>query len=236
MDGLITALLIFLSVDALALLFLLFFHLRREFRYGKIRHYGDRAEERVKEYVAREFPGAILLDDIFLRTARSVTQIDHILLCKWGVFIIETKSHNGTIRTEKRNWVQFYGEKVVRFHSPLLQNEAHRNALIWLLKRRRARFRPEVQGVVVFTSKKVSLSPWPRGVVRLEELGPYVKSGGDTRSRRRPITAKPGQRYLSRKEMEELADFIRKNRVRDFKQKKKHEKTLRHLEGKKNLL
>lgn len=228
--GALLILLIFLSVDALALLILLIFHIKKEVRHQKIRHYGDRAEELVKEYVEREFPGAVLINNLFLKTDYATTQLDHVLICKWGVFVLETKSHNGRINTQGREWVQIHGEKVVRFHSPLIQNEVHRKALIRVLQKSR-RFRSlPVTGLVIFTSRRVTFSKKQEGVLRLSELAPYVKSGGERLGGRRgPITAKPGGTYLSREKIEAIEKLIRHSRVRSRSRKRDHEKKVRRF-------
>ncbi len=223
-------LLIFLSVDAIALLILLAFHIRKEWKRSKVRHFGDRAEKEVSDYIKEQFPGAVLLNNVFLKTERSVTQIDHILLCKWGIFVIETKSHNGKINIGKKEWVQIYGEKVIRFHSPLLQNEVHRQALLRVLKKSRLFRKTPVKGIVVFTSKKVLFSRLEDGILRLEEMGPYIKSGGKTRKARGVMTAKPGTSYLSRANILSLEKCIRRNCVRSRRRKKHHERSLRHLD------
>lgn len=227
----LTILLIFLSLDAAVLLLLLILRIRKELLRRKIRHFGDRAEEEVVRYIEEEFPGAILLNDIFLRTEHAVTQIDHILLCKWGVFVIETKSHNGLIQTEGKNWVQIYGDKVVRFHSPVLQNEIHRKALVRVLRRSRRFQNLPVKALVVFTSQKMlRFSKRQEGVLRLQELAPYVKSGGKTtRSNRKAVTAKPGGSYLSREKLEAIEKCIRRARIRSEKQKREHEKRQKRI-------
>lgn len=223
-------LLIFLAVDALALLALLIFHIKKELHHQRIRHYGDHAEELVKEYVEREFPDAVLINNFFLKTEYATTQLDHVLLCKWGVFVLETKSHNGKINTEGRDWVQIHGEKVVRFHSPLIQNEIHRKALVHVLRKSRRFQSLPVTGLVIFTSRRVSFSKKPEGVLRLSELAPYVKSGGQHTGRKRgPITAKPGGTYLSKEKIEALEKLIRRSRVRSRSRKRDHEKKVRRF-------
>lgn len=223
-------LLIFLSVDALALLILLLFRIRKEIRRNRIRHFGDRAEEAVAEYIEKEFPGACLMNNVFLKTERATTQIDHILLCKWGVFVIETKSHNGKINIEDRRWVQIYKDKVVRFHSPIKQNESHVRALVRVLSRSRSLGKIPVKGIVVFTSKKVHFSKRCPGVIRLEELSHFIKSGGEIRKTRGALTAKPGTFYLNRAKIQALEKWIRKMSVRSRKRKREHERAVRSLD------
>lgn len=228
--SLVTALLIFLSVDAIALFCLLMAKILKEGRRRKIRHFGDQAEKLVADCIAREFPGAVLMNNVFLKSGKGITQIDHILLCKWGVFVIETKSHNGLINTEKKEWVQIYGEKVVRFHSPLLQNEIHRKAVEALLARSRGTRHTPVKGIVVFTSRKVRFTVRKDGVVRLSDLPLYIKSGCKTVRRRGPLTASAGMHYLTRQKIALIEKAIRKGSVKSRKEKSTHEKTVRLMD------
>ena len=228
-DTLVMALLAFLVVDVLALLGILFYKLHKEAVRKKIRHFGDRAEETVKEYLETEFPGAAFFHDVFLKTRHGSTQVDHILICKWGLYIIETKSHNGRINVGKKEWTQIYGEKVVRFHSPVLQNESHQRAMKYLLSSHRTLKNIPVRGLVVFTSKKVHFSKRPTGVLRLEELAPYIKSGGTETRRNALLTANPNRSYLTSKKIAALEKVIGRNLVRSHGRRRLHEKTVRNL-------
>lgn len=229
----ISVIIIFFVVDTVALLGLLIYKIAKEIKHRKIRHFGDRAEEEVAKTIREEFPGSILLNNVFLKTNRGSTQLDHILISKWGVFVIETKSHNGRINVGKKEWVQIYGDKVVRFHSPLLQNQSHIRALETLLQKHRSFRKIRVKGLVVFTSKKVSFSHRKDGVIRLSELSPYIKSGGESLNRRALLTAHPGRQYLTSQKMEALEKYIRKNRVKSTRKRNLHEKTVRNLDQRK---
>lgn len=221
---------VFLTVDALALLVLLIFKIRKEAKRNKVRHYGDRAEKEVAQAIQKNFPGGILINDLFLKTRTGTTQVDHILLCKWGIFVIETKSHNGRIDPGKREWLQLYQDKAVRFHSPLLQNRIHCKALQHLLSKNRAFSRLPVNGVVVFTSKKVYFTKQVAGVVRLEDLDRYIKNGGTLPKKKTALTAKPGTHYLTKQKIEQLEQFIRSNSVHSHKRKRRHERMVRSLD------
>ncbi|MBE6713149.1 MAG: NERD domain-containing protein [Ruminococcaceae bacterium] len=221
---------IFLSLDLAVLLWLLVSAVRRRIRRRKILHFGDKAEEEVSETLRRDFPNAAVLNNVYLKTNRGTTQLDHILICKWGVFVIETKSHNGRIQIEKNEWTQFYKDKVVRFHSPILQNESHVRALENVLKKHRTAWKTKVNGLVVFTSKKVFFSKREDGVLRLDELSPYIKSGGKTTSRRTILTGIPGRRYLTRQKIVLLERHIRKHSVKGQKSRKAHNRKLKSLD------
>ncbi len=221
---------VFFAVDALALLLLLVFKIKKEVQRNKIRHFGDRAEEEVSLLLEEEFPGSVVLNNIFLKTPRGSTQIDHILICKWGIFVIETKSHNGKILPGNKEWVQIYGEKVVHFHSPMLQNEIHKKALSRILEKNRSFSRIPVKGIVVFTSKKMHFEKQIDGALRLKELSPYIKSGGKTRSRRALLTAPVSGKYLSKQKISDIKKYILKNSLKSARKRKLHEKKIRKLD------
>lgn len=221
-------LVVFLAVDTVALLALLFFHLRSVWKQNKIEHYGDRAEKTVRQYITENFPGAVLLNDIFLKSGKGNTQIDHILLCRWGIYVIETKSHNGRIQIAEKQWVQHYGDKVIRFHSPVKQNEVHIKALKQLLSEEKRFSKIPVKGIVVFTSKKVSFSEHVPGVIRLNRLSSAIKGGGSA-AMRGPVTARPGRFYLSKGQIRDLGKYILKRRDRNTARRKKHSRTVRRF-------
>lgn len=69
--------------------------------------------------------------DILVQTRNGTTQIDHIVLSKYGLFVIETKNFQGWIfgNATQKEWTQsIYGKKS-RFQNPLHQNYKHTKAL-----------------------------------------------------------------------------------------------------------
>lgn len=76
-----------------------------------------------------------VLNNIMLKTDRGTTQIDHIVVSVYGIFVIETKTYKGWIMGNGRDeyWTQnIYGRKN-RFKNPILQNYGHVKALEGLL-------------------------------------------------------------------------------------------------------
>ena len=49
-----------------------------------------------------------VMDDVVLNTVRGTTQIDHIVISKYGVFVIETKNYRGIIygNDDSKKWNQ----------------------------------------------------------------------------------------------------------------------------------
>ena len=73
----------------------------------------------------------IRFHDVIVPTQNSTTQIDHILLSRYGIFVIETKNINGWIfgNEKSKYWTQsMYGKKY-KFQNPLHQNFRHARAL-----------------------------------------------------------------------------------------------------------
>ena len=66
----------------------------------------------------------ILLEDLTLPTGSGTTQVDHIVLSRFGVFVIETKNMSGWIfggETQAR-WTQVMRSHKKQFQNPLRQN------------------------------------------------------------------------------------------------------------------
>ena len=87
----------------------------------------------------------ITLNDILLPTKYGTTQIDHIVVSPYGVFVIETKNYKGWIfgHENSEEWKQsllgkkrFWGwsSEQHRLRNPILQNAAHARALKAILK------------------------------------------------------------------------------------------------------
>lgn len=80
-------------------------------------------------------PEYIVLNDILIQQNGFSTQIDHIVLSVYGIFVLETKNYKGWIFGSEfsENWTKnLYGNKFT-FRNPILQNKGHINALKHLL-------------------------------------------------------------------------------------------------------
>jgi predicted RNA-binding Zn-ribbon protein involved in translation (DUF1610 family) len=67
-------------------------------------------------------------------------QIDHIIICKKGIFVVETKNYSGQIygQDNQREWTQVlaYGRKKHQFYNPILQNKSHIYSLSKIIGRK----------------------------------------------------------------------------------------------------
>jgi len=69
--------------------------------------------------------------DVTLPTPDGTTQIDHVFVSRYGLFVLETKNMRGWIfgGENKSEWTQTNFSKKVRFQNPLRQNYKHVKAL-----------------------------------------------------------------------------------------------------------
>lgn len=66
----------------------------------------------------------------------STTQIDHIVISTYGIFVIETKAYKGKIygKEKYRTWTQYLSNQKNNFMNPIFQNYAHIRAIEDILK------------------------------------------------------------------------------------------------------
>ncbi len=69
--------------------------------------------------------------NIIIPINNGTTQIDHILLSRFGIFVIETKNYNGWIfgNEKSKYWTQLLYGKKFKFQNPLHQNFCHTKTL-----------------------------------------------------------------------------------------------------------
>lgn len=114
-------------------------------------------------------PAWHLLNNVTLPTLDGTTQVDHILVSRYGVFVIETKDYTGWIFGDARSsqWTQVLYKRKFRFQNPLHQNYKHIKAVQALLD-----FLPEsqIEGVVIFTDDAEFKSSRPPSVLTTSEF------------------------------------------------------------------
>ena len=77
-----------------------------------------------------------VLNDIMISTNNGTSQIDHIVISKYGIFVIETKQYNGYITGDKydKKWIRHMrrGKKLF-YTNPIRQNYGHVMSICELL-------------------------------------------------------------------------------------------------------
>ena len=127
----------------------------------------NRGEALLARSIAGSFaaPDYHLMNHVTLPLKDGTTQIDHILISRYGVFVIETKDYKGWIfaNPKQATWTQVLFKRKYRFQNPIFQNLRHLRAVRDLLD-----FLPPeaVEAVVVFTGAAEFKTPMPEGVFR----------------------------------------------------------------------
>lgn len=90
---------------------------------------GAEGERRVNATLSRKLDEQdyTLLEDLTLPTRQGTTQVDHIVLSRFGVFVIETKNMSGWIfgGETQASWTQVMRRHKSKFQNPLRQNYHH---------------------------------------------------------------------------------------------------------------
>jgi hypothetical protein len=76
-----------------------------------------------------------VINNIMLQVENKTTQIDHIVISNYGIFVIETKNYKSLIIGNEfdDNWEQVFFKHKEIFHNPIRQNYGHIQALKQIL-------------------------------------------------------------------------------------------------------
>lgn len=89
---------------------------------------GQEGEEEVGRILARlpreEY---IVLNDVLLPTGQGTTQLDHVVVSVYGIFVIESKNYKGKIygTRSSEKWSQYINEEEYNLRNPIKQNIGH---------------------------------------------------------------------------------------------------------------
>jgi restriction system protein len=116
------------------------------------------------------------IDNLIVPSSNGTTQVDHILVSVYGVFVIETKNMKGWIygSANEDTWTQVLFKEKHKFQNPLRQNYRHTRCLGEYLGVDHKVFRPIVWFIGDCTFKTVM----PSNVLS-SGLIPYLKSVTD---------------------------------------------------------
>lgn len=137
--------------------------------YNSPKQKGKRGEQRVHDILSRLPEDYHILDDVVLKTDKGTTQIDHVVVSKYGIFAIETKNYQGNIYGDdnRKEWTQLIVTKVTyakkwwktytyvtknHFYNPVKQSVGHAFRIKELLP---AYPHIKILPVVVFTGDAV---------------------------------------------------------------------------------
>ena len=110
--------------------------------YNSAKQKGKRGEMRVSAILSQLSDEYTILNDLVFRTEKGTTQIDHLVVSKYGIFTIETKNYRGEIYGDdnRKEWTQLIVTEVTyakkwwktytyvtknRFYNPVKQSVGH---------------------------------------------------------------------------------------------------------------
>ncbi len=150
---------------------------RRTFRLSQAPAFQNSGEALVSRVLVLEFrpPDYHLMNHVTIQMGDGTTQIDHILISRFGVFVIETKDYKGWIfaNPTHETWTQVLFRLRFKFQNPIFQNKRHVRALKELLD-----FLPPeaIRSVIVFTGEAEFKTEAPQGVFTICQLVDYLRT------------------------------------------------------------
>ena len=118
-----------------------------------------------------------IINNIVIKTSDGRTsQIDHILINEFGIFVVETKNYSGNVYggLTHQNWLQYVGDRKESFYNPVMQNETHIKRLREVLCIEHL-YQYKIYSIVVFVqnnANKIDIA----NVINLSDLIPYINS------------------------------------------------------------
>lgn len=136
---------------------------------------GRIGERAVRSVIGKDLDEETYIEfhDLIIPSRSGTTQIDHIYVSVFGIFVIETKNYTGWIfGSEKQSkWTQVVYKQKHYFQNPLRQNYAHIKALSELLQLPEEKF----HSMVVFLGDCELKTQMPPNVCRIRQAASYIR-------------------------------------------------------------
>ncbi len=178
-------------------------------------------EQRVR-YILSALPAEEYrrLYDIMLKTASGTTQIDHIVVSIYGIFVIETKNYRGWIFGNKKSntWTQSVFDKRRQFFNPIKQNYGH----IYAVKKLLAGYADiSPVSIIAFSDGcRLKSVPSDANVVYFSQMLKAIKKYKDV--------------LLTKNEMENIAAILERENITSASERRAHKDMVRKKAGEGN--
>ncbi len=155
-----------------------------------------------------------LIKDVTLPTEDGTTQIDHIIVSEYGIFVVETKNMQGWIFGDEKQkfWTQKIYKHTNKFQNPLHQNYKHIKTIQNALD-----IEPEkIYSVIVFTGDSKFKTKMPENVRQGIGYIDYIKS--------------KKEKVISKDEVSKIISQIEAGRLtKSFKTHREHVKHVKNI-------
>jgi hypothetical protein len=136
---------------------------------------GDIAETRVRRLLAAglEKSRYTILNDVIIPSSGGTVHIDHLVVSRFGVFVIESQYARGWVSGAEfqDRWKQYHLSRFTRFDNPMHRNALQLQALENLLKIPVSKLHP----MVVLLGQKGFKTPMPANLLEPEKLIAYMR-------------------------------------------------------------
>ena len=149
----------------------------------------------------------VINDLVFTKGNGNTTQIDHVVVSPYGIFVIETKNIYGYIHGSDNSklWRSCWRNRDLAFDNPILQNKAHIMALAEKLKLRDDRF---VSIIAFSTNANLQVSVSDTYIIYWSQVRKLI------RHFKEPI--------MSKEEAKKIYSVIKSINITDKKSRKEH--------------
>ena len=152
----------------------------------------------------------IILNDIMIKSSKGTHQIDHIIISKYGIFVVEMKNYYGLITGEEHQnkWTQHLGKNKYYFNNPIHQNYGHIKALEELLNLSEDKFIS-----IICISNQAKLKVKAKNVTQLDFVNDLIKSYNNE---------------IIIEELSKIKNKIEQNNITDKEIRKSHIKNIKN--------
>lgn len=176
-DGLLTQLLWLLLILFAILAFRLLF--KGAWGLSRNEMLGLEAERRLAKLLVRQLPDGYshYHNLVLTSTMGDLTEIDHLVLSPFGIFVIEVKNYQGWIfgNPHQENWVVHRHRRKYQFQNPIRQNHKHTEAVASLLDIDTKAEPAQIYSVIAFSQRAEFKTPMPDHVLHLEEVHRHIR-------------------------------------------------------------
>lgn len=178
---------------------------------------GKQGEKQVLKQLKKLPKDYYIINNILVKTSWGTSQIDHIVICSYGIFVIETKNYEGVIRgnTEDKYWIQKIRGKEFSFYNPLWQNGSHIRAIKSLFT---ANYYVPYYSIIAFSK---------RGKLRIRKQDNIIYIN----KLRKVIIKKSESAYLNASQVENIYNILKRENSNNIIRKRNHSKYVKHRQS-----
>ena len=152
-----------------------------------------------------------VINNLLLKTIKGSTQIDHIVISRYGIFVIETKNYKGIIKGNEYddNWYQILFNNKETLRNPIKQNNGHIKVIKDIIPSIKYK---NINSIILFT-KRAKLK------VNTETIVTYC-------NRVNKIIKKYKNKQFTQEEVNYIYERLKELNVDSFKERKSHIKNV----------